>query len=498
MSKPKDPDFYRLLRNAAKEGLILIEEFVKSGKRIHRYEYFISGVDADSGTDFPNFSRYFKEEGPNDYKDVLGEHETSPIRIDKLESVKKVLEYAVANSVIKTFYTDQNPKYADVTVIIGIYNIVKALIDRYIHSYNRFDLVDRLFLKVYLPIENYIYASNLGFDVVIPILFLSFDFEKASFPQSKMLIERMSEKFQRARSLLVNVVHRDQLHTIGYATHAVVFKNWITEKPINDLLTTILFYDVIPFDERPKHYADCFFAALRIATDCNTGYAQVLLKPQEWGSDFVADLPDLKGSSLDRSLNYFRTSPVNRIATKLDLDQAKLSMRIFAEIIDSQSNKMRIAINRLNLCYERESQEDAILDATIAIEALLSDDNSQEITHKLALRIAALSKLDTLVKEDTNVIFEQVKQIYSFRSAVVHGSGKTKEKREIKLTKKVGVPTVKKGMEYLRMIIRVLLNHPRYQNAKLIDSELLLARKTHGVSQSRRNSSNTMKSSCRR
>jgi lipopolysaccharide biosynthesis regulator YciM len=152
-------------------------------------------------------------------------------------------------------------------------------------------------------------------------------------------------------------------------------------------------------------------------------------------------------------------------------------VKVFTKIIESKNNRINIAIKRLNLCYERENEEDAIIDVTIAIEALLSDDNNQEITHKLALRIAALSKYDTMVKEAPNVIFEQIKKIYSFRSAVVHGSSSANKKKEIKLSTKEVVPAVKKGTEYIRMVIRVLLNYPRYQDPKLIDSELLLGRK---------------------
>ncbi|HTR81895.1 MAG TPA: hypothetical protein VMM58_09715 [Bacteroidota bacterium] len=498
MSEPKDPEFYRLLRKATKEGLSLVENLVKRGEKFPRYEYFKMDTYSHSGKGLPFFSPIMKEKGPNDYKNAFGDNESFRIRIDKLESVTELLKYVRSNIAIRNFYTDTEPKYREVTVEIGIHDVVKTLVDRYIHLYDRFDLVDRLFLKIYLPIETYIYSSDLAFDVVIPILFLGFDFEETSFPQFKVEIVRMSEKFQRARIQNVNVWHRSQIPTIGAATHAIVFKKWYTEKSINDLLTGILFNEILPYDEKPKYYADCFFAALRIATDCNTGYAQVLLRPDGWANDYTADLPDLKGASLDNSHTFLHYASIPEQTKKLNLIQTKMSVNIFANIISSKNNKLRIAINRLNLCYERQNEEDAIIDATIGIEALLSDDNNQEIIHKLALRIAALSELDTLVKEDAKVIFKQVKEIYSFRSAVVHGSAKSKDKREIKLSKKTVVPTVKKGMEYLRMIIRVLLNHPRYQDPRVIDSELLLGRMNHELSRSKKNVSKTLKSRYRK
>jgi len=43
--------------------------------------------------------------------------------------------------------------------------------------------------------------------------------------------------------------------------------------------------------------------------------------------------------------------------------------------------------------YLRNDEQNIILDATIGIETLHFDDNRQEMTHKLAMRIGALAKL---------------------------------------------------------------------------------------------------------
>ena len=61
------------------------------------------------------------------------------------------------------------------------------------------------------------------------------------------------------------------------------------------------------------------------------------------------------------------------------------------------------------------------------MEALLSDSN-EEMTHKLAMRIASLSVLDT-GKLDPTQIMQEVKDVYRFRSAVVHGDLKNIERR---------------------------------------------------------------------
>lgn len=161
VSKPIDRQFYKLIKAAVKEGLHLVEDLVKRGKLFERYEYCTMDNDEESEQGFPVFSSTFEKQGPNDYKSVFGDYKTAQIRIDNLKSVKDLLQYVASNSVIKGFYTDLDPKYGDVTVAIGIQNVVKEFVDRYIHLYNKFDMVNRLFFKIYVPVERYIYSRQL-------------------------------------------------------------------------------------------------------------------------------------------------------------------------------------------------------------------------------------------------------------------------------------------------------------------------------------------------
>ena len=71
--------------------------------------------------------------------------------------------------------------------------------------------------------------------------------------------------------------------------------------------------------------------------------------------------------------------------------------------------KIRLAIHRLNLSSMRTTDEDGVIDAMIAMEALLSD-GTQEMTHKVAMRLAGLCKL----KGDSRCeqAFKEMKQIY--------------------------------------------------------------------------------------
>jgi hypothetical protein len=109
------------------------------------------------------------------------------------------------------------------------------------------------------------------------------------------------------------------------------------------------------------------------------------------------------------------------------------------------------------------------------MEALLSDSN-EEMTHKLAMRIAALSTLDS-IKSDPTQIMKEVKDVYRFRSAVVHGDLKNIEKRRKVVIDGKSISTAVLALNTLAMLLRVLTNNPSYlRDVKKVDTDLLMGR----------------------
>jgi hypothetical protein len=96
------------------------------------------------------------------------------------------------------------------------------------------------------------------------------------------------------------------------------------------------------------------------------------------------------------------------------------------------------------------------------------------MTHKLALRMAALLSLSKSGEQTPVEVFRAVKQIYRYRSAVVHGSARTTDKREIAISDREKIPTVTLAINYLRMAINILIDNPQYLKASKIDEELIL------------------------
>ena len=113
------------------------------------------------------------------------------------------------------------------------------------------------------------------------------------------------------------------------------------------------------------------------------------------------------------------------------------------------------------------------MDATIALEALLSDDDNQEMTHKIAMRLGALSKISNDFGKTPQQVYKDMKQIYAYRSAIVHGSKYAEKKRVIKIdNEEIGVHSL--AVQFLRKTLKILIENPAFREVKKIDEDLLL------------------------
>ena len=140
----------------------------------------------------------------------------------------------------------------------------------------------------------------------------------------------------------------------------------------------------------------------------------------------------------------------------------------------------------MNLCYLRDDPEDAAIDATIGLEAALSDDEPQEMTHKLALRVAALSCYFNDCQKSTHQVFREIKSVYRYRSALVHGSSSSDKRREIRVSETVRIEASELAAEYLRAVVRALAANAEFRKPTYIDRHLLLDEPTRDPNEHRR------------
>ncbi|RYY80589.1 MAG: hypothetical protein EOO69_01450 [Moraxellaceae bacterium] len=352
---------------------------------------------------------------------------------------------------------------------ISIQNFIGNILDFYIHSYG-YEFFEENFLSVIELRTNFAFLEKLPIIIYVPILFLNFEIEKYDLAEG-VSIQRISDQLHlsRAEAKSNNIVVHDCV--LDSATHALVIENYYIDNKDRDS------YDCLYYKEAyPNVLIQNFFSALRLVNDYKTGYAQIFSKSENWTSDFKENLLNVRGCSVREFPHEFEFNRywLSNNFPIVNLDQLNKVKDLYGKLASNNHKSIPIALKRLNSCMLRQDEEDTVLDATIALEILLSDDGKTEMTHKLALRVTALSKLDSNISESPKDIFDKVKKVYAYRSGIVHGNKNLEKSKKIKIPNIVELKTVDVSISLLKMVLKVLLSHEKFLDAKKIDEELLL------------------------
>ena len=471
-------ELYGYVVTAVKEGLDIISQLIQDKKHIGTYYNWYKMSFNDSG--LPRFSEEFFTNGPIKYRDAFGG--SSPeVNADKLKSFLNLWEFVKVQVYIKKrllhpnmlIERDNDQKFNDMTADIFkfiVFGIPEDLIDRYIHINGKIEFEKEVFDSIYDEYIASIFEERLFIDICVPILFLKFHFNDLTLGPA-IKIEKMDEPFHLARAPIKAYSPGVHETVLPCATHMLVLENWhisnSNQWQLSEILSNASAY--------PIEHINNFFASLRIVTNSDTGYAQLLTRPKSWAKNYKAYLPPLYGTSIRAYPNKFE----NYYWNKKDIPELSSGAcqdvgSFFSQLSEANEKTIHVAIRRLNQCFLREDEEDSIIDATIGLEALLSDDNHQEMTHKLAMRVGALSNIPEAELKKPYDAYQEIKKIYACRSAVVHGSTKTHKKKEIKLDETHSIPASDLAIEYLRKVLKILIANPNYRNPKEIDKKLLL------------------------
>lgn len=348
-------------------------------------------------------------------------------------------------------------------------NLIESLVERYYYLHGDcFNESD--FIKIYLPIENYIYADQIWFDISVPILFVKFDIDYFELTD-RIIVRRISDETNRGRHKISTYSPAVVDSVYMSATHELVLKDYYYKKPEN--------WFSEPFSNPqiyPHPIIEKFFAILKIATGYDSGYAQLIIHPHDWADSYYSDILPLKGTTIRKYPDFFENYYWNNEDfEQVSIEQMEVIKVLFSKIIELNENKIEIAIKRFYRSTMRQDEEDVILDLIIALEILLGDNEKTEITHKLALRVAVLlCNYNKKLYPDPMVTFQNVKNIYAYRSNIVHGSHKVSNKREIKLGDNRSVPTVELAKEYLSELLKIMILKPRHLDPKENDKLLLM------------------------
>jgi hypothetical protein len=459
-----DLALYHLVKDTFIHGLELIGELVKNQKFYSKKHNFPSFTWQDNG--FPKFSS-------SDYSILAYGAVFTDSGIYQGEIKEKriitLFDYIKSNNRLKQFYYFE--KFSpNSNMIIMTQHLVGELIDIYISKYSSFDFDEQNFKQIYITQEQWIFTENPPVELVIPVNFIKFSIDDFKLSDT-VTLQKISDEIHLARMRPLLGAF-SQPFVVSYiaslATHAFVISGGWTISNEN------LFSRVDAANDEILHHVDQLFAAMRIANGIEIGYSQILVIPKAPFRTYASSLVFIYMSHTRQYRESISTKVLdNPQYPTLDTEDLEKILRIYNQLqtISGNNNQVAIAFRRLNRCLLRDYEDDAILDATIAFEALLSDGN-QEMTHKLSLRMAYLWSLDPNDNISPYEIFGAMKKIYTFRSKIVHGAGKLDKDRELQIGGKK-LSTLDTAILLLRKAMEILLANPQFLKPDMIDKAML-------------------------
>ena len=284
---PRDSELFDLFCSAIKTGLEYVD-LAKKGKRyIGTHNNWPELQRHDNGLPWITHKTY---DTPKNYADVVSGFHTillaiggeKPPEFIKEPSFLALAKYAQSNSRLREFFTIEKLEELEhfpMALIVGY------ALDHYVHV-NKTTTFDRdKLLPVYLPLENYLLDAELPIMMMVPILFLKFEFQTFHITES-ISLERISDELQLARGWKGSWGFPNDLIVESAATHALFIRDQRQEN--NSWLQRGNMQ--MSLESYPIEDIDTFFAALRIVTGKPTGYAQILTVPIGWASLYVADI----------------------------------------------------------------------------------------------------------------------------------------------------------------------------------------------------------------
>ena len=137
-----------------------------------------------------------------------------------------------------------------------------------------------------------------------------------------------------------------------------------------------------------------------------------------------------------------------------EIDQLR---SLYTHLRENHDQRITLAVRRWGSAIERPHFEDRLIDYWIALEALFSPSDNQEIKYRAALRIATLLG-DT--PDERVQLYDAVRHSYDWRSTLVHG-GSNQRIKSLQKKKDLDI-VVPEARAWLRTILLRLLesHHP--------------------------------------
>ena len=477
MSDSTEPSLAHLLAahfTAALEEVILaIRDELAAGRkpRGDRREPSISY--GDNGMPRLSDGSNWEERGPLQYADLL-EREVDPERpFNKIKfergrfsQVDALSDFIQENpSCAKTYNIEPQLKEEsafDLTRVVVEFQLQHA-VNRFFQRFGNVSFDDHRRTLLLAPIFRGMFNERVRVTNVIPIALVKFDFSRMRLAPDAYII-RMSEGLQKKRWSVKAYGSSGHDGVVSAATHAFVITGWNWP----NLPWLQMSSNLTAHTPALREKIEELFAALRLVTGASTGYAQELRLARGWTHLHVDQSPEVYAAGARRYSEEFDNFGWTRddIAT-ISREQMGEIATALRQIRSINDDRLSLASRRMNGAMIRSEAADAILDATIALEILLGDGDSQAVGYKLRIRAAALANFD---EPGTGVeIGAAIKQIYEARSRIVHGALRKRQSGKARLDQ----DDCDLAVKTLRRILRIVIKHSKYLNPKRIDADLL-------------------------
>ncbi|MBZ0090044.1 MAG: hypothetical protein K8H90_06675 [Thermoanaerobaculia bacterium] len=425
------------------------------------------------------FASLGSETGPLDYSSVfesplLGAMLGQTTSGRSLPWFTAFRDACLENADVRTYFVGDEPDARQESSLFSILTsgILGGVLDAYIHSKGDFGFDEELAVRFFELWTRPVFEDRLPCRTVVPISFVTFEFDELELDDGVRIsridardhVARLTRPFGTFLSLT------DNERAASLASHALYSEGWSIPRQKNILLLKAALSEQ---SEDQADFIGTFFASLRACFPHPLGYAQVLVEPIGWATRFEYTLQEFGvyscGEYRQAVLGARSTAGDLPVCRTPDLDQLGAAFR---ELRASNQRGLKLASSRLNRAALRDHPDDALVDACIVLEALLSDGSTQEITHKLSMRLALVASR-AIPSKAPGEIFREAKDIYSARSKLVHGARKGARDSASEEDAASLRTAAELSFEYARTCLLSLLVNPEFRDPVRLDEFLL-------------------------
>jgi len=170
----------------------------------------------------PDVTQFFRSYGNYEPKINLQNYEEYNLLVENLVNTPEIISYYSVSHMLEV----EESAYI---LKLRCRMIIEAIIARYYYLYNsNFDSTK--VEKLYLPIENFLHAEKIYFDISIPILFIHFDIDYYELSPN-IVIRKISDEAHLARYRIKSYSPAVVPSVYMSATHELVLKDYSYEKP---------------------------------------------------------------------------------------------------------------------------------------------------------------------------------------------------------------------------------------------------------------------------